>query len=61
MTDATKLAISAVDEIITDLLDRRGLRQEWETIDSGVQQEIKEAWAQIIVEALQAAQKGEST
>jgi hypothetical protein len=40
--------INAVEAIIRDLSDRRGLRQEWEQIDDDIQEEIKETWAWII-------------
>jgi trans-2-enoyl-CoA reductase len=39
-----------VDAIISDLTDRRGLRQEWEEIDSDIQNEIREAWTRIVME-----------
>ena len=39
---------AAVDGIIRDLTDRRGLRQEFEMIDSDIQEEIKTTWAGII-------------
>lgn len=35
-------------DLLSDLTDRRGLRQEFEGIDSDVQEEILEAWLQII-------------
>ncbi|HNR65505.1 MAG TPA: hypothetical protein PKJ95_04335 [Atribacterota bacterium] len=38
----------AVEEIIFDLSDRRGLRQEWEQIDDDIVEEIKEKWQEII-------------
>lgn len=38
----------AVDELLEDLNDRRGLRQEWEAIDSDIQGEIVEAWTEIV-------------
>jgi hypothetical protein len=38
----------AVDAIINDLTDRRGLRQEWEQIDKDTQKEIRETWASLI-------------
>lgn len=37
-----------VEEIIGDLTDRRGLRQEWEQIDTDIQESIKQAWVDII-------------
>jgi len=38
----------AVDAIILDLTDRRGLRQAWEEIDDDIQYEIKNKWRDII-------------
>jgi hypothetical protein len=38
-----------VFDIISDLSDRRGLRQEWENIDGDIQDEIIEKWKAIIV------------
>lgn len=40
--------LAKVYDIITDLSDRRGLRQEWENIDGGIQDEIIEKWKNII-------------
>jgi hypothetical protein len=34
----------AVDSIIADFTDRRGLRQEWENIDEDVKNDIIEVW-----------------
>lgn len=38
----------AVDQIIMDLTDRRGLREPWRQIDADVLAEIRESWASII-------------
>ena len=40
--------LAKVYDIITDLSDRRGLRQEWEQIDGDIQDEIIEKWKTII-------------
>lgn len=40
-------ATQIVHEIVKDLSDRRGLRQEWEQIDLEIQQEIIETWIRI--------------
>ena len=40
--------LAKVYDIITDLSDRRGLRQEWEQIDGDIQDEIIEKWKAII-------------
>lgn len=34
--------------IVEDFTDRRGLRQEWEQIDNGIQEEILQTWLKII-------------
>ena len=43
-----KGTLGKVFDIITDLSDRRGLRQEWENIDGDIQDEIIEKWSKII-------------
>lgn len=37
-----------VNEIIKDLTDRRGINNEWFSIDEDIQEEIKETWKNII-------------
>jgi hypothetical protein len=39
-----KGSLAKVFDIIQDLSDRRGLRQEWEEIDGDIQDEIIEKW-----------------
>jgi trans-2-enoyl-CoA reductase len=41
-----------VEEIIKDLSDRRGLRQEWNQIDEDIQEEIRETWVGIVQDVL---------
>lgn len=41
-----------VDAIVFDFTDRRGLRQQWEGIDDEIQQEIKDAWKEKIINIL---------
>lgn len=50
MSDAlSRMAAAAVDDIVKDLCDRRGLRQEWEGIgDEAIYAQIKKSWADII-------------
>ncbi len=43
---------TAVDRIIADLSDRRGLRQEWDQIDSDVKSGIRDSWIRIMGEVL---------
>lgn len=40
--------IAIVYDIIHDLSDRRGLRQQWEQIDGDIQDEIIDKWIKII-------------
>jgi len=40
--------IEAVNQILYDLTDRRGLRQAWESIDVDIRDEIKSAWVDIV-------------
>lgn len=40
--------IAKVYDLIDDISDRRGLRQEWEQIDCDIQDEIIEKWLGII-------------
>jgi hypothetical protein len=48
-------AVKAVDRIVEDLRDRRGLKWEWNKIDETVQAEIREAWALIVGKAVSRA------
>ena len=42
-----------IDRLVTDISDRRGLRQEWEQIDDDVREdEIFPAWRKIIKEEI---------
>jgi hypothetical protein len=45
----------AVEEIESDLSDRRGLGHEWGAIDEDVQEEIRETWRAIIDARIAAA------
>jgi hypothetical protein len=45
-------ATAAVDAIINDLSDRRGLKREWAQIDPDIQQEIRDTWTALIVKAM---------
>jgi hypothetical protein len=45
-------AKAAVREIVFDLTDRYGLRNEWAAIDEVVQQEIIAKWQEIITRAM---------
>jgi len=46
-------ARAAVDMIIKDLCNRRGLRQEWECIDDDIVDEIKQVWVKCITDAFE--------
>lgn len=51
-------AARAVDNIIADLTDRRGLRQEWKGIDKEIQKEIRNQWRAIVEKAIRSALPG---
>lgn len=40
--------IAKVYDLITDISDRRGLRQEWEQIDGDIQDEVIDKWVKIL-------------
>lgn len=42
-------AVMCVNEIISNLSDRRGLGQTWEAIDSHTQKEIVAVWTEIVI------------
>jgi hypothetical protein len=42
----------AVEAIVRDLSDRRGLKHEWWQIDPDIRADIKRQWQAIIMEAL---------
>lgn len=47
--EVSRMAAAAVDDIVKDLCDRCGLRQEWEGIgDEAIYAQIKKSWADII-------------
>ena len=52
----------AVDEILKDLCDRRGLKHEWQRIDPEIQDEIRTAWEAAVRKQIDAAAapKGEN-
>jgi len=43
-----KLSKNIILDIIKDLMDRKGLSQEWDMIDKDIQKEIKQEWCEII-------------
>jgi precorrin-2 methylase len=47
--DKNKIAEKIVNDIIKDILDRRGLKQEFQAIDDDIQEEIKTTWKNIII------------
>jgi hypothetical protein len=47
--------------IITDLTDRRGLRQQWEEIDDEIRDEIVAQWEKLTREVLTASSSSKST
>lgn len=44
-----KQAVKAVNLIVADLSDRRGLSGEWDQIDDDIKREIKSRWVDILV------------
>ena len=46
------IAIKIVDDIINDLLGRKGLADEWEEIDWDIQEEITDKWIEIVEKRL---------
>jgi hypothetical protein len=42
----------AVDAIVEDLSDRRGLKHEWRQIEPAIQREIRRTWESLIRETL---------
>lgn len=46
--DTNPNVVNAVNEIIRDIMDRRGFRQTWEETDDDIQEEIKKCWHDII-------------
>ena len=59
MSDANRptetVASGIVNDILHDIKGRRGFRQEWDGLDTGVQLEIIQAWLGIAREHLRAA------
>ena len=47
------ISLVAVDAIIEDLSDRRGLGQEWDQIDSAIKREIRARWAMLIEKSIE--------
>lgn len=52
MSHPEDCAAQIVTEIVADLSDRRGLRQEWEQIDMELRREIIECWKKIALDHL---------
>jgi hypothetical protein len=50
--DLRDVASKVVAEIVKDLTDRRGLRQQWEKIDEDVQNEIVSRWKHLVFSTL---------
>lgn len=55
--DIEYIADKAVQKIVEDLNDRRGLKGEWRQIDKEIQKEIRDEWAMIIVNVIRQATK----
>ena len=50
-------SLAIVNAILLDLTDRRGLRQEWEQIETDIQMEIINAWKDAVVAAIRETQE----
>lgn len=50
--DLNEIARVAVKRIVTDLRDRKGLKQEWGMIHPEIQDEIRDVWGKIIVQEI---------
>lgn len=50
MRDKAKLIVKA---IIKDLINRKGLRQDWDLIDDSIKREIISSWLKIVTEILE--------
>lgn len=48
----SKISKEIIDNIIADICDRGGLQNAWEEIDDDVQNDIKQEWEVIILNAL---------
>ena len=51
-TQIQNAAYKAVQRIIIDLADRRGLKHEWQNIDTNIQTEIHEQWVSFIIRSI---------
>jgi hypothetical protein len=52
--DANMIAAKlAVEALIKDLKDRQGIGDEWEQIDSDIQEEIKDTWTMIVLNEIE--------
>lgn len=49
---ASELAKKIVADILSDMTDRRGFRQEWDGVDEDIQTEIREVWEAIVDKAI---------
>lgn len=47
-------AARAVDAIISDLTDRRGLKREWHGIDPDIQKQIRDRWRKLVEHEIRA-------
>lgn len=54
MTDAAE---KAVDEIIADIRGRRGLRQEWESIDVVTREDIRTEWIRVVRQSMRGGER----
>lgn len=57
MSHPSDCAVQIVAEIVADMSDRRGLRQQWDHIDDDVRLEIIGTWERIVRDHLLAFRK----
>lgn len=50
--DAPKIATRIVNELLEEMNNRRGFRQNWDAIDEETQCEIKREWRKLIANIL---------
>lgn len=51
------IADEAVEAIVRDLTDRRGLRQTWDEIDDGIRDEIIGKWKKLVAQSVRSVIK----
>jgi hypothetical protein len=55
--DRGKIARKIMRNILADVTDRRGWRQEWDGFDDDIKREIRREWLKIILAALPSTER----